>query len=74
LRGLGQPLTIMTNKELLSNKIDSILYWAKELKEMKTQIDENGVYPSRDDLFWIAYVMQSRGDEIKIIIKEDEFN
>jgi hypothetical protein len=54
--------------------MDSILHWAKELNEMKIQIDNNGVCPNRDDLFWIAYVLQNRSEEIKTILKEEEFN
>ena len=64
----------MTNLELLSNKMESILHWAKELNEMKIQIDSNGICPNRDDLFWIAYVLKNRSEEIKTILKEEEFN
>lgn len=64
----------MTSKELLSDRINSILYWAEELKALQTEITENGATPNYDDISWVANIMLSRGKEIVEILKEDEFN
>jgi hypothetical protein len=64
----------MTSKELLSDRINSILYWAEELKTMNAEIQEGNATPNYDDISWIANVMQNRGKEIREILKEDEFN
>jgi len=74
LRCIGQPLTIMTSQELLTDRINSILYWAEELKELQTEITENGATPNYGDISFVANIMLSRGKEIVEILKEDEFN
>ena len=68
----------MTNKQLLADKIDSILYWAEELKALQDEAEKNGAEPNyadyADDISWISYVMINRGNEIREILKESEFN
>lgn len=63
----------MTTKQILADKIDSLLYWAEELKTMHTELENSEGNPNYDDISWIAYIMKHRAESVREILKEDEF-
>lgn len=72
MRCLGQPLTIMTSQELLTDRINSLLYWAEELKCL---IDTSEVDKIKyDDISWFSRIISERAKSVVEILKEDEFN